>query len=228
MSEVLYLNKLYPLQDKVLRLFSAKGIRHYLTGGTALSRAYLHHRYSEDLGFFLNNDPGFETETDAAAELLRQNFTRIVIDNRQSGFLRLFVVADEINLKLDFVNDVAYHYNGFEKSVIYYKTDNPLNILSNKITALNRQAAKDMADLLSICRSFSFHWPEMIADAAQKDSWVNEVDVLAYIKTFDISRFMTDVHWVHPPDVKLVQPDIKKICYDIASGSFNSLCFSNK
>jgi predicted nucleotidyltransferase component of viral defense system len=52
MSEAHYLDKLYPVQDKILQAFSAGKIRHYLTGGTALSRSYLHHRYSDDLVFF--------------------------------------------------------------------------------------------------------------------------------------------------------------------------------
>ena len=74
MSEAHYLNKLYPLQDRILQLFAAEGIKHYLTGGTALSRAFLHHRYSEDLDFFLNYDPDFEKESDRAIDLLHHHF----------------------------------------------------------------------------------------------------------------------------------------------------------
>jgi predicted nucleotidyltransferase component of viral defense system len=35
----------------------------YLTGGTALSRAYLNHRYSDDLDFFVNAVNDFETRS---------------------------------------------------------------------------------------------------------------------------------------------------------------------
>jgi hypothetical protein len=115
------LNKLYPLQDKVLQLFTAKKIPHYLTGGTALSRVFFHHRYSDDLGLFLNNDPHFEEESGKAISVLQDNFGQVVINNRQAGFARIFISEEECTLKLDFVNDVAYHANGFETSLIYHK-----------------------------------------------------------------------------------------------------------
>lgn len=223
MSEAHYLNNLYPLQDSILQVFSTAAIKHYLTGGTALSRAFLHHRYSDDLDFFLNNDLDFETESDRAIDLLHQHFESITVDNRQLHFRRLFVSHGTIILKLDFVNDVAYHFNGFEKTKIYYRTDNPLNILSNKIAALNRQAAKDIADIICICRKYSFSWPDMIGHAAQKDNWVNEVDVLTAIKTFDQEKLIADVAWSQPPDSSAINHEIKKICFDIASAGNNSL-----
>jgi len=36
----------------------------YLTGGTVLSRAYLNHRYSDDLDFFVNQNPNFEKQVE--------------------------------------------------------------------------------------------------------------------------------------------------------------------
>jgi hypothetical protein len=49
MPDNFYLNKLYPLQDEVLNLLTKPEVDFYLTGGTALSRYYLQHRYSDDL-----------------------------------------------------------------------------------------------------------------------------------------------------------------------------------
>ena len=227
MSEAHYLNKLYPLQDRILQLFAAEGIKHYLTGGTALSRAFLHHRYSEDLDFFLNYDPDFEKESDRAIDLLHHHFEKVTTDNRQLHFRRLFVLQEAVTLKLDFVNDVAYHYNGFEQTNIYYKTDNPLNILSNKIAALNRQAAKDIADIIRICNKYAFTWPDIITQAANKDNWVNEVDVLTAIKTFNQEKLLTDVAWTKLPDPSTINYEIKKICFDIAYAGNNSLFTSS-
>ncbi|NLV20085.1 MAG: nucleotidyl transferase AbiEii/AbiGii toxin family protein [Bacteroidetes bacterium] len=51
--------KLYLLQDKFLKWWADLGLPFYLTGGTALGRFYLNHRYSEDLDFFVNDDPLF-------------------------------------------------------------------------------------------------------------------------------------------------------------------------
>ncbi len=43
---------LYRLQDEVLAELVTLGTGFYLGGGTALSRFYLQHRYSDDLDFF--------------------------------------------------------------------------------------------------------------------------------------------------------------------------------
>jgi hypothetical protein len=223
MSEAHYLNNLYPLQDKVLKLFSSNNIRHYLTGGTALSRVYFNHRYSDDLDFFLNSDHRFGVETDRAILLLKESFSQIAIDNRQVDFARIFISENGSQLKLDFVNDVAFHSGDFESSSVYHKVDNPLNILSNKIAALNRQAAKDIADIFQICQHYFFTWPGIISDAAQKDSWVNEVDILTAIKTFNLEKLQTDVSWIKQPDPGFVSATVKKICFDIASAGTNTV-----
>ena len=56
MPEQFYQNKLFPFQDEILHVMQRVESPFYLTGGTALSRCYLHHRYSDDLDFFVNKD----------------------------------------------------------------------------------------------------------------------------------------------------------------------------
>ncbi len=51
-----YFYSLYPLQDHVLHVLSELDIGFYLSGGTAASRGYLHHRFSDDLDLFVNDD----------------------------------------------------------------------------------------------------------------------------------------------------------------------------
>lgn len=51
---------LYLLQDKALEVLKGHISPFYLTGGTALGRYYLDHRFSDDLDFFVNRDPGFK------------------------------------------------------------------------------------------------------------------------------------------------------------------------
>jgi len=40
--------------DRILALVEGSGTDSYLTGGTALSRPYLNHRFSDDLDLFVN------------------------------------------------------------------------------------------------------------------------------------------------------------------------------
>ena len=57
-----YLNSLYPLQDRALKSIEKINQTFYLTGGTAISRIYLHHRFSDDLDLFVNRHPNFQNE----------------------------------------------------------------------------------------------------------------------------------------------------------------------
>lgn len=65
-----YTEILYPLQDKVLDGLKGLAWPFYLSGGTALSRGYLQHRYSDDLDFFMNRESEFLPCVDAAVDKL--------------------------------------------------------------------------------------------------------------------------------------------------------------
>ncbi len=66
--------KLYIQQDKVFSLLVPYLRGFYLTGGTALGRFYLGHRYSEDLDFFLNQNPEFTKKTQELFGILKSNY----------------------------------------------------------------------------------------------------------------------------------------------------------
>lgn len=60
MNKSFYFEVPYPLQDEVLKVVSRIDTGFYLTGGTAASRGYLNHRFSDDLDFFTNDSPEFQ------------------------------------------------------------------------------------------------------------------------------------------------------------------------
>ncbi|MCP4129800.1 MAG: nucleotidyl transferase AbiEii/AbiGii toxin family protein [bacterium] len=62
--EKFYREKLYPFQDGVLNIVKKLKTPFYLTGGTALSRCYYNHRFSDDLDFFVNNEKGYSSYVD--------------------------------------------------------------------------------------------------------------------------------------------------------------------
>jgi len=68
-----YEEKLYPLQDGVLNVVEDCGTPFYLTGGTALSRGYYNHRYSDDLDFFAEDDVDFHEHMSRILARLRDN-----------------------------------------------------------------------------------------------------------------------------------------------------------
>jgi predicted nucleotidyltransferase component of viral defense system len=83
--------KLYQLQDKFLSWWFSMGLPFYLTGGTALGRFYLNHRFSEDLDFFINNDGHY---LNYISDLKNNIATRFTTNLQQSlfteDFTRLF------------------------------------------------------------------------------------------------------------------------------------------
>ena len=53
MDDSFYTGTLYPFQDEVLQVVDQSETEFYLSGGTAASRGYLQHRFSDDLGLFV-------------------------------------------------------------------------------------------------------------------------------------------------------------------------------
>ncbi|MDR0551108.1 MAG: nucleotidyl transferase AbiEii/AbiGii toxin family protein [Spirochaetaceae bacterium] len=49
------------------------GTAFFLTGGTALSRAYYNHRYSDDLDFFLDNSDIYNEQLNTALAMLKED-----------------------------------------------------------------------------------------------------------------------------------------------------------
>lgn len=200
-----YNTNLYPLQDRVLQIGEKINTKFYLTGGTALSRAWLQHRYSDDLDFFLNNDAAFSEEVNKMLQGLTAHFgqkLQRLIDT--SGFHRWVITDEDIHLKVEFVNDVDFRKGRPVKTILFYQTDTVENIASNKISALSRNEPKDIADLLFIEKRYAPHWPAIIQDAKEKEISVNEVEVASTLGTYNV-ELLKKLRWTSFPDLKLCQ-----------------------
>jgi hypothetical protein len=223
MPEPWYQDKLYPLQDRVLTALRGFSASMYLTGGTALSREYLHHRYSDDLDFFWNDDADFAKEAEGIVGILRaQGFDRVEIGLTTPAFVRVTVSRRDVDLKIDLVNDVPVRTGVVVEGNVFPRVDTVLNILTNKLTALPRQEAKDVADIISISRSRAFNWMEMVAEARRKDMWVDELDISGLLAGFD-PHSLTKVKWIQPPDYDILARDLRQLAKDLGRGVENSL-----
>ncbi|OFX28617.1 MAG: hypothetical protein A2033_16365 [Bacteroidetes bacterium GWA2_31_9] len=223
MQKEYYSNNLYPLQNEILAIVQNLNIDFYLTGGTALSRFYFNHRFSDDLDFFINNDSNFKEKV----RLFERKFREKYLDSFELGLLedsfsRMSIKGNNCILKLDFVNDIPVHFGNFNKFPLFNLVDNPINILSNKISALPRNSPKDIADIIFISKNNKFNWKDIIINAQDKDMWVNPIDVASIIDTFPIDLF-DDINWIQKPDYKLLFNDLKIIAKEILLGDDNSL-----
>lgn len=195
MHDDYYQNTLYPLQDKVLEIIGNLPVGFYLTGGTALSRAYLHHRYSDDLDFFVNGVTDFKSQVNKVIKALPKFGHHIETTVADEGFARIFVFEGDNSLKLDFVNDVPFRYGIPGITPIFKRTDNLHNILSNKLTALGRHTAKDVVDIIYICVTLQFNWEKILNDASEKDIWVNPINVAEVLEQFPMEK-LQEITWI--------------------------------
>ena len=110
MQKDYYFNVFYPFQDSVLGIVRELETEFYLTGGTAASRGYLQHRFSDDLDFFVNDDPRFALWSERIVQALSdQGLWRTEISLREERFIRLNLVREEDSLEIELVDDVPAH-----------------------------------------------------------------------------------------------------------------------
>lgn len=217
-----YQDRLYPLQDRCLALVAGLGTPFYLTGGTALSREHLQHRYSDDLDLFCNDAPSFQKDAERIIRSLGDAFSELSVGTTAPTFVRLFVRDGDVELKVDLVNDVPYHAGELLPGHIFPLVDNPLNILSNKIAALPRGEAKDVADILWISRTHVFDWAGIMEEAKRKDVWGDELDASRVLAEFPIDAF-EGIRWIVAPDLGACEVDLRRIAEDLALGRTNGL-----
>lgn len=216
-------NKLYQLQDKFLSWWLSLGLPFYLTGGTALGRFYLNHRFSDDLDFFTNANAQY---TNSIAELNRKIKDRFEVNMQQSlfadDFTRLFITEDDHFLKIELVNDIEY-YAGKTTPYKYGFIDTPLNILSNKLTALvGRDEPKDIFDIIHISTNYSFNWMAVFYHAKQKAT-INELDVEQRLASFPV-EWLVNVNWLTTPiNLEQYRNSLNTIANDFLLGNDNSL-----
>lgn len=215
-------NKLHKLQDNVLNFVNKLNLPFYLTGGTALGRFYLNHRFSIDLDFFVNNDTNFSNYID---KIYKKFQTQFQLEKEltliRDEFARFFIKETNVELKVEFVNDVLYRYSRpiqFKNILI----DNVRNILSNKICAIiGRDEAKDMFDIICISKNYSFHWYDIFMDAKEKEVF-NELDVPRRIDEFPV-EWLENIDLIEKIDFNQIKSDIKTISNDFLMAKENSL-----
>ncbi len=218
-----YLNSLYPLQDKFLSFFDQHNRRRfYLTGGTALSRFYFQHRYSDDLDFFSCEElKDFRSIMNNLLNTAKRADFNINIETFSDHFFRIFIQEDEISLKIDFVNEPVFHFGKFQESPLFCAIDNEKNILANKITCISRHEVKDIADIWVMAKNLSFSWREII-DIANKKSPVDPLEISKIIKTLPEEE-LNLIKWTKSISWDKAYSDIQSIAKDILFGETNSL-----
>ena len=217
--DTFYEDSLYPLQNGVIEITRELESPFYLTGGTALSRGYFHHRYSDDLELFVNRHDNFAA---AAASVVRGvgNRYRIEVVTNTADFVRLMVRSEELELRVDLVNDSSEHFGDLVTTSDLGNVDSIVNILANKLTALYRYEAKDVADILEICGNESFLWPEMIEKAAAKEAGIDPASIAEILASVPENE-LTQLKWTGSHRMQELRRRLSSIAADILVGKPN-------
>lgn len=148
---------LTPVQERALRIIAEEPRlkTFYLTGGTALAAYHLHHRVSDDLDFFIADEPD---------TIFLQSFVETLkgaLGAREVRFERVhdrrvfFFILPESELKVEFTR---YPFPQIEPPVVRdgMRVDGLRDLAANKLRALlDRFEPKDFVDLFFILRTIS-------------------------------------------------------------------------
>ena len=209
-----YTNILYPLQDKVIPVF--KDSPFYLTGGTALSRGYYNHRYSDDLDYFVNDRSDFRRITERQIDKIRTLFKDLEIDKQDTDFCRLFVAENQ--LKIEIVNDVPSHIGKLVNHAVLGMIDSRENILANKITALiDRAVPKDVVDLYYLLRD-GLDINHALLDATSKAAGIAPLLVAKFLTEFDYGFLGREIKWVTPVSTDVIKDYLHGVALTIVKG----------
>ena len=204
-----------------MNILQLSGTDFFLTGGTALSRAYYNHRYSDDLDFFINQSQTYNEQLDKVLAMLQENGYIWDTNNeytRAKNFTTLKLRKNyETLLKLDFVNDLVPHYGEIKETSLFYRTDSIRNMLSNKLSAIFRYAAKDIADIREIAIHETVDWSTIINEARQKEAGLELVYISEILTGMPQSEFET-VTWTKKPSWQEFRSDIDRIILEMISG----------
>jgi len=232
LHERYYMENLYPFQDGVLNIVKRLPIPCYLTGGTALSRGYFQHRYSDDLDLFVNQQAHYadyvqilfsQLEADQSTTHFSLDYQRL---RRYENFTQFFLIKQDdqhhVELKIDFVNDVAAHYGNFIQHAHLGLIDSWQNMLSNKLSAIFRFEAKDIVDIWIIASRYPFSWISIIKEAKTKEAGIDPIVLCEILTSFPEDALET-IKWIVPVDGSVLKRNVEQIARDILHGNDNSL-----
>lgn len=185
---------LTPQQELALKLIAQTNLAKsfYFSGGTALSHYYLQHRFSEDLGFFSEDefDPQEITIslTQLKDELGFKSFDYQSSFNRNLYFLRF---PKKYILKLEFT---YYPFKQVETPSLKDNllVDSSIDIATNKLFTINQKPrGRDYFDLFHLIKKYNYTLEDLRVKAKLKFDW--HIDPLQLAtKLFEVDQHLDD------------------------------------
>jgi len=209
-----YFGKLYPFQDEVLAAFNRADTGFYLTGGTAASRGYLQHRFSDDLDLFVNDDARFGLWADRLVEVVAPSW-RVDVLLRETRFVRFVIHGSNADLKVELVDDVPSHVGEVRTHSVLGRLDSAENILANKLTAMaDRQEPKDLADIWGFCTRMGLSIRSAIEGAQGKAAGLFPVDLARSLLSATAADHAL-IRWIEAPPAEEFLDSLRRLGEDL-------------
>jgi hypothetical protein len=212
MDNSFYFEALYPLQDRVIGILSGLETEFYLTGGTAASRGYLNHRFSDDLDFFVNDDARFVLWADRMIQSMsRSAGWGLDVMLKEERFVRVALREGDVFLKVELINDVPAHVGEIRRHPVLGRLDSPENILANKVSALvDRGEPKDLADIWGFCCRMGLRLEDAIIGAQSKAAGVFPADLARLLCSVTSSDWEL-IRWIAAPEMERFKAELNRL-----------------
>ncbi len=193
--------ELYKLQDRILAICSAAETGFFLTGGTAVARGYLNHRYSIDLELHVSDSVWFSLWVEQLTERFRQEPEwSVQILSQDERVWNIFILQKHLGLRVEFRNSGPLHMGKLFDHTLLGKIDNQENILSNKLVSLLAHSEpNDLADIWGLCTLKGARLDLILANSASRAAGVFPPDVSRVLCSASKDDWKL-VNWTNPPN----------------------------
>ena len=166
-----------------------------MTGGTALSEFYLHHRLSEDIDLFCEKNEVDQKQVEAYLKKISPILEVVRIERSTFLGLHSYILnfKDKSKLKVDFS---YYPFPRIGNGIFFKKlpVDDIHDIAANKLhTIFMQPRSRDYIDLYFIFKTQKYNLNKLIIDAKTKFDWHIDPLTLAgqFLRVKDITDFPT-------------------------------------
>ena len=151
----------------------------FLTGGTALSVWYLHHRLSNDLDLFARHDSLLHDVTAWISSRWQEHAVKL---RATDAFASYMILGTKVDLVIDHLALAGDRALWTFESGVALTLDSIRNISSNKLTTvISRTEPKDFVDLYCLARDWDEPRMEtLFTEARMKDATLDDPPTAAY------------------------------------------------
>jgi len=185
MTDTSYKDQLTRLQRDIISLLAEIGSDFFLSGGVVLAGWILHHRKTDDLDLFTENDAAMAS-ADRLARYIADK-TGCVFEAIQSApdFRRFLLSRGDESVQIDFIRDRAPQlYPKIVRDGV--RTDSVEEIVVNKLcTLVGRSEIRDLIDLMYLDRA-GYRIEHFLELARKKDAGITSATVAWILSTYRI------------------------------------------